>query len=117
MDTYQGSLHHSSILAQSQVLEGDEINQADSWVMLRHDGEIEPLPKEQILLVTPPRVSLELSVPKSLRNESNASFSVKNDDGTAYVTNQRVSQMTTHQPVVRRADSGSIGHLPSRTTE
>lgn len=56
--------------------------------MLSRSGEIEPLPNERILHKTRGRVSFELSAV----NESGpaADFSKKSDQGTAYITNQRV---------------------------
>lgn len=58
--------------------------------MLKENGAIEPLENEHILLKTPDRVSFDLSVPTQLRT-ANSAFSVKCDDGNAYVTNRRVS--------------------------
>lgn len=58
--------------------------------MLKQNGDIEPLEGESVLLKSPGRVSLELKVPEGLRTP-NAKFSVKCDDGVAYVTTQRVS--------------------------
>lgn len=57
--------------------------------MLKQNGDIEPLEGETILLKTPDHVSFELCVPKGLQTP-NANFSVKCDDGAAYVTNRRV---------------------------
>lgn len=94
MDTYQGSLQHTSILAQNtsrenEAIEGRDVDQDASWVMLKENGkDIERLPDEQILLITPPRVSLELSVPKPL--QASHTFSINCLDGKAYVTNKRV---------------------------
>lgn len=70
----------------------DETDDARSWVMLKQNGEIEPLEGETVLLKTPGNVSLELKVPEGLRTSS-AAFSVKCNDGTAYVTTQRVSHV------------------------
>lgn len=61
-----------------------------SWVMLKPNGDIEPLEGESMLLKTPDHVSLELRVPQGLRT-SHPDFSLKCDDGVAYVTNKRVS--------------------------
>lgn len=68
----------------------DETDNDRSWVMLKQNGDIEPLEGESVLLKSPGRVSLELKVPEGLRTP-NAKFSVKCDDGVAYVTTQRVS--------------------------
>lgn len=62
--------------------------------MLKQNGDIEPLEGESVLLKSPGRVSLELKVPEGLRTP-NAKFSVKCDDGVAYVTTQRVSHIST----------------------
>lgn len=68
----------------------DETDNEGSWVMLKQNGDIEPLEGESVLLKSPGRVSLELKVPDGLRTP-HANFSVKCDDGVAYVTTQRVS--------------------------
>ncbi|PSR81058.1 hypothetical protein BD289DRAFT_373057, partial [Coniella lustricola] len=60
-----------------------------SWVMLKKNGEIEPLEDETIVVKTPDHVSLELRVPQGLRT-ANPNFSLKCDDGVAYVTNKRI---------------------------
>lgn len=72
----------------------DETDQGRSWVMLKQNGDIEPLEGESVLLKSPGRVSLELKVPEGLRTP-NANFSAKCDDGIAYVTTQRVSHTPT----------------------
>lgn len=107
MDLYQGTLHHQSIIAPSiprrescstrrgscaPEKDADLDELASSWVMLKQNGAIEPLEREVILLKTPDHVSFELCVPKGLRTP-HASFTVKCDDGVAYVTNQRVSSL------------------------
>lgn len=106
MDLYQGTLNHQSIIAPSIprresctrqstcAPEKDvDLDLSSSWVMLKQNGAIEPLERETILLKTPDHVSFELCVPKGLRTP-NAAFTVKCDDGVAYVTNQRVSKTT-----------------------
>ncbi len=75
---------HTWTLAQNAVSDEE-----DSWVMLTRDGEIVPIPGEKILYTSRPRVGLELSVPKEL--QISESFSVKSDNGIAYITNERVS--------------------------
>ncbi|KAF3761311.1 hypothetical protein M406DRAFT_347784 [Cryphonectria parasitica EP155] len=57
--------------------------------MLKQNGEIEPLNDENIVLKTPDHVSLELRVPQGLRTD-NPDFSIKCDDGVAYITNKRL---------------------------
>ncbi|KAL2266208.1 hypothetical protein VTJ83DRAFT_5560 [Remersonia thermophila] len=59
-----------------------------NWVMLTRDGEIVPIPGEKILHTSRPRVSIDISTPREL-NTANP-FSLKCDNGIAYITNQRV---------------------------
>lgn len=75
---------HRWTLAQHSITDEKE-----SWVMLTRDGQIQKLPGEKILLTSKPRVGLELSVPKELQVAE--PFSVKSDNGIAYITNERVS--------------------------
>lgn len=70
-------------------------NDEDSWVMLTRDGKIVPIPGEKILFTSRTRVGLELSTPKELRVAE--PFSLKNGDGIAYITNERVSALP-HRP-------------------
>lgn len=70
----------------------NETNDDLSWVMLKQNGDIEPLEGETVLLRTPGKVSLELKVADGLRTP-NSSFAVKCNDGVAYVTTQRVSHI------------------------
>ncbi|KAK3350018.1 hypothetical protein B0T25DRAFT_570619 [Lasiosphaeria hispida] len=63
-------------------------NEEDSWVMLTRDGEIVPIPGEKILYTSRARVGLDLSTPKELQVAE--PFSVKSDNGIAYITNERV---------------------------
>lgn len=72
-------------------LDEEKTDDEHSWVMLKPGGEIEPLEGESILLKTPDYVSLELRVPQGMRT-ANPNFSLKCDDGVAYVTNKRVSR-------------------------
>ncbi|PHH55691.1 UPF0664 stress-induced protein C29B12.11c, partial [Ceratocystis fimbriata CBS 114723] len=67
-----------------------DIDQKHSWVMLSQDRDIIRLPHEHIRLVTGHRISLELASPKSFQTESQPPFSIKSDDGTAYITTQRL---------------------------
>lgn len=60
--------------------------------MLKQNGEIEPLEGETVLLKSPENVSFELKVADGLQTP-NANFSVKCNDGVAYVTTQRVSHV------------------------
>lgn len=98
-------------------LDAEKTDNHHSWVMLKPSGEIEPLEGESILLKTPDYVSLELRVPQGMRT-ANPNFSLKCDDGVAYMTNKRVSRphilclllltaMTDHLP--RRQ---AHGHIP-----
>ncbi|EGZ67847.1 hypothetical protein NEUTE2DRAFT_141599 [Neurospora tetrasperma FGSC 2509] len=74
---------HRWTLAQHSITDEKE-----SWVMLTRDGQIQKLPGEKILLTSKPRVGLELSVPKELQVAE--PFSVKSDNGIAYITNERI---------------------------
>ncbi|RYP49900.1 hypothetical protein DL768_004436 [Monosporascus sp. mg162] len=80
---------HSSYIRR-QSLRGEEDADLDtSWVMLSRTGEIEPLPNERILHKTRGRISFELSAVNQQPSPA-AAFSRKSDNGTAYITNQRV---------------------------
>ncbi|KAL2016848.1 hypothetical protein VTK56DRAFT_2923 [Thermocarpiscus australiensis] len=59
-----------------------------NWVMLTRDGEIVPIPGEKILHTSRPRVGLEISTPRELQIAE--PFSLKCDNGIAYITNERV---------------------------
>lgn len=76
--------------AQAEETESDSSDEADSWVMLSQDGNIVPLQNERILHTSRPRVGLDISAPRELRNAE--PFSVRSDSGTAYITNRRVSR-------------------------
>lgn len=81
--------------ASSAIRRNSTPNETDndlSWVMLKQNGEIEPLEGETVLLKSPENVSFELKVADGLQTP-NANFSVKCNDGVAYVTTQRVSQV------------------------
>jgi hypothetical protein len=65
-------------------------NEVDSWVMLREDGNIVPLHNERILHKSRPRVGLDLTTPRELPNAEQ--FAIKSSEGTAYITNRRVSR-------------------------
>lgn len=82
--------HSSYIRRQSLRGEEDDVDLDASWVMLSRSGEIEPLPNERILHKTRGRVSFELSAVNV--SGPAADFSRKSDQGTAYITNQRVSK-------------------------
>lgn len=58
--------------------------------MLSRSGDIVRLPHEHILHTTGSRVSIDLTLPKSLQGRTAAPFALKSDNGTAYITNQRV---------------------------
>ncbi|KAK4190851.1 hypothetical protein QBC35DRAFT_449042 [Podospora australis] len=70
------------------LLRYSRTNEQDSWVMLTRDGEIVPIPGEKILYTSRPRVTLDVSTPTEL-NIANP-FSIKCDNGIAYITNERV---------------------------
>ncbi|KAL2258357.1 hypothetical protein VTK26DRAFT_8367 [Humicola hyalothermophila] len=59
-----------------------------NWVMLTRDGQIVPIPDEKILHTSRPRVGLEISTPREL--QVTEPFSLKCDNGIAYITNARV---------------------------
>ncbi|KAL2136107.1 hypothetical protein VTI74DRAFT_5513 [Chaetomium olivicolor] len=59
-----------------------------NWVMLTRDGEIVPIPGESIQHTSPSRVGLELSTPRELQIAE--PFSLRCDNGIAYITNLRV---------------------------
>jgi len=80
--------HASYILSQTNRDEEDTDLDA-SWVMLSRSGDIEPLPHESILFKTRGRVSLSITAPN--QPPGVAPFSVKSENGAAYITNQRVS--------------------------
>lgn len=109
MDMYLGPLYHQALLAskQSRLAQHEAPNaranprlepcspqektdNGDSWVLRKENGEIEPLEGESMLLKSLGHVSFDLKVPQSLRTP-NSNFTLKCDDGTLYITNQRVS--------------------------
>lgn len=83
--------HSSYIRRQSLRDEEDDADLDASWVMLSRSGEIEPLPNERILHKTRGRISFELSPVNQQQSGPAAVFFKKSDNGTAYITNQRVS--------------------------
>ncbi|KAH6843001.1 hypothetical protein B0I37DRAFT_418133 [Chaetomium sp. MPI-CAGE-AT-0009] len=70
------------------LFRNSQSDEEDSWVMLTRDGEIVPIPGEKILHTSRPRVSLEVSTPRELQIAD--PFSLKCDNGIAYITNERV---------------------------
>jgi hypothetical protein len=70
------------------LFRNSQSDEADSWVMLTRDGEIVPIPGEKILHTSRPRVSFEVSTPRELQIAD--PFSLKCDNGIAYITNERV---------------------------
>ncbi|KAL5615159.1 hypothetical protein BROUX41_005216 [Berkeleyomyces rouxiae] len=74
----------------SSPSQSSDINHKHSWVMLSQDKDIIRLPHEHIRLVTGHRISLELGAAKAFQSESQPPFSIKSDDGTAYITTQRL---------------------------
>ncbi|KAK2002348.1 WW-domain ligand protein [Colletotrichum falcatum] len=96
-------------LAQARL----DSDHGDSWVMITQTGEINPLPHEHIRHRSNAKVSLELSVPKSLQ-QGRTPFNRKSDSGTAYITTQRVIYVPAkptpefksfHAPILNCADS------------
>ena len=81
--------HASYILSQSN--RGEEDTNLDaSWVMLSRAGEIEPLPHETILHRTRGRIALSITAPNQPAGIT--PLNIKSESGTAYITNQRVSE-------------------------
>lgn len=80
--------HASYILSQSSRGEEDT-NLEASWVMLSRAGEIEPLPHETILHRTRGRIALSITAPNQPTDVP--PLNIKSESGTAYITNQRVS--------------------------
>ncbi|SPO04951.1 uncharacterized protein DNG_07636 [Cephalotrichum gorgonifer] len=74
-------------------------DEGTSWVMLSRSGSLVKLPHEKILYTTNSRVSLDVSVPKSPQGRTPTPFTLKSDNGTTYITNQRII------------------YLPAKTTE
>ncbi|KAL2176173.1 uncharacterized protein P884DRAFT_278623 [Thermothelomyces heterothallicus CBS 202.75] len=70
------------------LFRNSQSDEADSWVMLTRDGQIVPIPGEKILHTSRPRVSLDISTPRELQIAD--PFSLKCDNGIAYITNERV---------------------------
>lgn len=100
------------------LLQHSITDEKESWVMLTRDGQIQKLPGEKILLTSKPRVGLELSVPKELQVAE--PFSVKSDNGIAYITNERVSPALVSFPdmlMLRSNQRVKIIYLPARSTE
>lgn len=83
-----------------------EPDERTSWVMLSRTGSLVRLPDERIIHTTNARVSLDVSVPKSLQGRTAVPFTLKSDNGTTYITNQRVSERTVDW---RRQDEGCTG--------
>ncbi len=86
---------HAFAIARNAPQESTQVNpepdEKTSWVMLSRSGGLVRLPHEHILHTTNPRVSLDVSVPKSLQGRTPTPFTLKSDNGTTYITNQRVS--------------------------
>lgn len=106
------------------LIQNSQSDERDSWVMLTRDGEIVPIPGEKILHTSRPRVSLEISTPRELQVAE--PFSLKCDNGIAYITNERVS-FSFRPPLAFRGvlapeDTGRheadqpAGHLPPSKT-
>ncbi|KAK1463275.1 WW-domain ligand protein [Colletotrichum melonis] len=96
-------------LAQARL----DSDHGDSWVMITQTGDINPLPHEHIRHRSNAKISLELSVPKALQ-QGRTPFARKSDNGTAYITTQRVIYIPAkptaefksfHAPILNCADS------------
>lgn len=61
-----------------------------SWVMLSRSGQFEPLPDETLQLKTRGRISLGITAEK--QTPGSRPWSLKCDNGTAYITSHRVSK-------------------------
>jgi WW domain-binding protein 2 len=85
-------------------------NDEDSWVMLTRDGKIVPIPGEKILYTSRTRVALEVTTPKELQVAE--PFSIKNGDGVAYITNERVSLFPGPHRTSRRIGAREQSSLP-----
>lgn len=94
------------------LLRNAQSDDETSWVMLTRDGQIVPIPGEKILHTSRPRVALELTTPRELNIAE--PFSLKCDNGIAYITNQRVSFLAGRAVRGKKAkDSDSCGVHPS----
>lgn len=86
---------HAFAIARNAPSEATRLNpepdERTSWVMLSRSGGLVRLPDERIIHTTNARVSLDVSVPKSLQGRTATPFTLKSDNGTTYITNQRVS--------------------------
>lgn len=90
------------------LFQHSQSDEEDSWVMLTRDGEIVPIPGEKILHTSRPRVGLEISTPREL--QLTEPFSLKCDNGIAYITNERVSAgPTTGSPLSTTLISQPVG--------
>jgi len=82
---------HAAILHQRSQDQEAELH-ADlttSWVMLTRSGQFEPLPDETPQLKTRGRISLSITAEKQVPGSQ--PWSLRCDDGTAYITSHRVS--------------------------
>ncbi|TDZ16961.1 UPF0664 stress-induced protein [Colletotrichum orbiculare MAFF 240422] len=80
------ALHRSYALHLRALL---PVKMSINWVMITQTGEINPLPHEHIRHRSNSKITLELSVPKSLQ-QGRTPFTRKSDNGTVYITNQRL---------------------------
>jgi hypothetical protein len=89
MDQYLHEQHTYTIAHDARVTRTltDE-DERQSWVMLKSNGSIEPLPNERILHQVPGKVRCDITS-KEFTNDPK-SFSLANGSGRAYITNQRV---------------------------
>jgi hypothetical protein len=92
MDQYLHEQHTTTLTRNHQVSrEFTDESQRHSWVMLRDNGSIQPLPNERILHQVPGKVRCDITS-KEFTNKPD-SFSLANSNGRAYVTNQRVGSI------------------------
>ncbi|KAI1337054.1 hypothetical protein F5Y15DRAFT_169655 [Xylariaceae sp. FL0016] len=86
--------HAQYILSQSGREDEDEADlNVTSWVMLSRTGDIEPLPHESVLHRTRGRIGLSITTPN--QPPGVPPFSIKSDNGIAYITNQRLIYLPT----------------------
>lgn len=89
-DQFLAEQHAWTLAQNAQVDSDDSSDEENSWVMLSQEGNIVPIPNERILHTSRSRVALELSTPRELQSAAEP-FSIRSDNGIAYVTSKRVS--------------------------
>ncbi|KAK1767673.1 hypothetical protein QBC33DRAFT_577931 [Phialemonium atrogriseum] len=88
-DQFLAEQHAWTLAQNAQVQSDDSSDEENSWVMLGQDGNILPIPNERILHTSRSRVGLDLSTPRELQAAAEP-FSIRSDNGIAYVTSKRV---------------------------